>query len=143
MLMQLEKALAEHERLSQLQTRQQRERMGQRLASVRRRIDQAYMDKLDGKVSEDFWQAKTAEWRLEEQQLVTAVQLLQQINSVRHLNAKKILELGGKAHFLYRLQSAPEQGKLLKTLLLNCRLDGANLYPTYRKPFDLIFGMAK
>src|SRR5258708_35609830 len=27
--------------------------------------------------------------------------------------------------------------------LLNCRVDGLSLYPTYRKPFDMIFERAK
>jgi hypothetical protein len=28
-------------------------------------------------------------------------------------------------------------------LLLNCAIDGASVYPTYRKPFDMIFERAK
>jgi hypothetical protein len=35
-----------------------------------------------------------------------------------------------------------EQGQLLKKVLLNCRVDSVSLYPTYRKPFDLIFERA-
>jgi len=26
-----------------------------------------------------------------------------------------------------------------RRVLLNCAIDGASLYPTYRKPFDMIF----
>jgi hypothetical protein len=36
-----------------------------------------------------------------------------------------------------------ERGQLLKSVLLNCATDGANLAPTYRKPFDVIFQRAK
>jgi hypothetical protein len=79
------------------------------------------------------------EWRLEEQQLVTAVQPLQQVNSASHLSAKRILELASKAHSLYAIQIPAEQGKLLKMLLLNCRVDVARFYHIYRQPFDLIF----
>jgi DNA invertase Pin-like site-specific DNA recombinase len=139
LLATLDQALTEQERSSQLHKRQQKERLEQRLASVRRRIDQAYMDKLDGKISEDFWQTKTAEWRLEEQQLATAMQGLQQINPERPLSTKRILELAHKAHSLYTVRSFAEQGKLLKILLLNCRVDATRLYPIYSKPFDLIF----
>ena len=28
---------------------------------------------------------------------------------------------------------------LIRRVLLNCAIDGASLYPTYRKPFDMIF----
>jgi DNA invertase Pin-like site-specific DNA recombinase len=138
-LAQLERALTtEHQRSAQAEKRQQQAKLEQRLASVRRRIDQAYMDKLDGKISEDFWHTKTAEWRLEEQRLVTAMQGLQQINPERHLSTKRISELVRKAHALYAVQPPAEQGKLLRKVLLNCHVAGASLYPTFRKPVDLI-----
>jgi DNA invertase Pin-like site-specific DNA recombinase len=51
----------------------QRERLGQRLATVRRRMDQAYSDKLDGKIPEDFWDRKMGDWHSEEQQIRAAI----------------------------------------------------------------------
>jgi hypothetical protein len=59
------------------------------------------------------------------------------------LTAKRTLELANKAYFLYVTQNPAEQGQLLKMILLNCRVDGASLYPSYRKPFDMIFQRAK
>ncbi|HET9183302.1 MAG TPA: recombinase family protein [Candidatus Angelobacter sp.] len=123
--------------------KEQRQKLEQRLAAIRKRMDQMYIDKLDGKVSEEFWQRKTAEWQLEEQQVMMAIQGLEQASPDVLLNAKRILELANKAYFLYVTQNPAEQGQLLKKVLLNCRIDGASLYPTYRKPFDLIFERAK
>jgi hypothetical protein len=37
-------------------------RLEKRLASVQSRVNQAYLDKLDGKIAEQFWERKTAEW---------------------------------------------------------------------------------
>jgi len=68
---------------------------------VRRRIDQAYTDKLDGKISEDFWQRKMIEWQAEEQRIRMAVAGFQDSGSARVLDAKKTLELANKAYFLY------------------------------------------
>ena len=51
---------------------QQKARLEQRLSEVRHRIDQAYVDKLDGKIPEDFWQRKNAEWSGEEAQIKQA-----------------------------------------------------------------------
>ena len=53
--------------------------------------------------------------------------------------ASCILELANKAYFLYLKQTPAEQAKLLKMVLSNCAIDSANITPTYRKPFDLIF----
>jgi site-specific DNA recombinase len=110
---------------------------------VRHRIDQAYTDKLDGKISDDLWTRKAAEWQNEEQQVLMALQGLEQIQPDRVLNGIKILELANKAHFLYLKQTPTEKAKLLKMVLSNCSIDALNVYPTYRKPFDLIFNQVK
>ncbi len=117
--------------------------MQRRLAAVRRRIDQAYLDKLDGKISEEFWLRRTREWNLEEQQVLLAIQGLEEDKPDRMLDGVRILELANKAYFLYLRQNPTEQGKLLRIVLSNCLVDAASLYPTYRKPFDLILGAAK
>ena len=50
----------------------------------------------------------------------------------------QILELAQQAHSLYVRQNVREKRRLLDTVLWNCTLDDVTLYPTYRKPFDLI-----
>jgi hypothetical protein len=50
---------------------------------------------------------------------------------------------GNKAHFLYLRQSLAEKAKLLRIVLSNCTINATNVYPTYRKPFDLIFQAAQ
>jgi hypothetical protein len=115
----------------------------QKLAAIRNRIDQVYTDKVDRKISEEFWQRKTTEWQMEEQQVLMAMQGLEQASPDRLLSAKKTLELANQACFQYLTQNPLEQGRLLKKVLLNCRVDGVSLYPTYRKPFDLILNRAK
>lgn len=138
-LAQLQAGLTESQQRSESDKKQQREKLQQRLSTIRHRLDQIYMDKLDGKVLEDFWQRKTTEWQMEEQQVLMAMQGLEQASKDSLLSAKKCLELANKAYFLYVTRTPAEQAKLLKMVLSNCRIDGISLYPTYRKPFDLIF----
>jgi len=59
------------------------------------------------------------------------------------LDGIRILELANKAYFLYLKQPPVEKAKLLRIVLSNCTVDSASVYPTYRKPFDLIFQQAK
>jgi hypothetical protein len=59
------------------------------------------------------------------------------------LDGVRILELANKAYFLYLKQVPAEKAKLLRIVLSNCAMDAASVYPTYRKPFDLIFARAK
>jgi DNA invertase Pin-like site-specific DNA recombinase len=142
-LQQLESSLAQDEKNTQAEKKSQQETLQKRLTAVRSRIDHAYTDKLDGKISEEFWQRKTAEWQLEEQQILMAMQGLREASPDVLLNAKRALELANKAYFLYVTQNPIEQAQLLKMVASNCRFDGASLCPTYRKPFDVIFQRAK
>ena len=72
-----------------------------------------------------------------------AIQGLQEAGPDQLLTAKKTLELANKAYFLYVTQNPTEQAKLLKMVLSNRKTEGVSLYPTYKKPFDLIFERAK
>src|SRR6266576_1821608 len=59
-LSQLEKSLLSDKSRDEAIRKQQAERLRQRLSAVRHRLDQAYLDKLDGKISEEFWTRKSA-----------------------------------------------------------------------------------
>ena len=84
-----------------------------------------------------------SEWGEEEQRIERALNTPIDSFPSRVLSAKRIIELANKAYFLYLTQKPHEQAKLLKLVLLNCSIDGVSLYPSYRKPFDIIFQRAK
>ena len=86
---------------------------------------------------------KSTEWMSEEQQVLGALKGLEEPKPERTLDAMRTLELANKAYFLYLKQESTEKAKLLKIVLSNCAVDAATIYPTYRKPFDLIFQHAK
>jgi site-specific DNA recombinase len=116
----------------------------QRLALLRSRIDRLYEDKLDGKITQEFWATKASEYREQELALETALKRLTRPVAPDHaLTVERIFELANKAYSLYLTRNAAEQAQLLKMVLLNCATDGANLWPNYRKPFDVIAQRAK
>jgi site-specific DNA recombinase len=139
----LEKAFMQDRDRGEERKQAERTRLEHRLSGVRRRLDQIYLDKLDGKISEDFWLRKTQQWQQEEQQILVAMKALEEATPDRSLNAVRILELANKAYSLYLRQNHTERGKLLRIVLSNCLIDSVSIYPTYRKPFDLILGAAK
>ena len=126
------------------QASQDRARLERELAAVHGRMDAACMDKLDGKIAEDFWQRKQADWQREELRIKSLLSGLEENHGTeRLLNLQKILELAQNAYYLYLTQKPAEQAQLLKKALLNCSINAVSLYPTYRKPFDMIFKRAK
>jgi site-specific DNA recombinase len=123
---------------------QERARLERELTSLYGRMDAAYLDKLDGKITEDFWHRKQADWQTEELRIQGLIAGLDEGKTGdRLLNVQRILELAEKAYFLYLTRKPAEQAELLKKVLLNCSIDGVSLYPTYRKPFDMIAKRAK
>jgi len=72
----LQKSLDRDEQGIRNESSAQRAGLEQRLASVRRRMDQGYQDKLDGKIPEDFWERKMSEWSAEEQRIHIAIRSL-------------------------------------------------------------------
>jgi site-specific DNA recombinase len=69
-----------------------------RLSAVRSRMDRMYDDKLDGKIDEEFWNRKMADWRTEERALQSAAESLNvPLPQNRALTAQRIFELANKA----------------------------------------------
>jgi DNA invertase Pin-like site-specific DNA recombinase len=129
---------------AQSQVAQERTRLERELATVQSRMDATYSDKLDGKISEEFWQRKQADWQTEESRIKAQILgLSEDTFSERLLDIHRILELAQRAYFLYLTRKPAEQAELLRKVLLNCSIDAISLYPTYRKPFELIFRRVK
>jgi site-specific DNA recombinase len=142
-LASLQQSLAHDQKLVANNTAAQRSALQQRLAALRHRMDQAYHDKLDAKIPEDFWERRMREWSDDEQRIQEALARLEEPAPQRLLTAQRTLELANKAYSLYLTRSSAEQAQLLKMVLLNCTIDATSVHPTYRKPFDLIFQRAK
>jgi hypothetical protein len=60
-LAQLKEALSSEKSRGEGTRAQEAGLLQQRIAQVNRRMDQAYLDKLDGKISEEFWSRKSTE----------------------------------------------------------------------------------
>jgi site-specific DNA recombinase len=123
---------------------QARVQLDRELVALHARMDAAYSDKLDGKITEEFWQRKQADWQAEEFRIKSRIAGPKEHNlAERLLDARRILELAKNAYFLYLTRKPAEQAELLRKVLLNCSIDAVSLYPTYRRPFDLIFDRVK
>ena len=119
-------------------------RLTRELDTLHRRMDAAYMDKLNGTITEDFWQRIQADFQKDELRIKGQIAGLKETDQeARMPTVRRILELAQNAHSLYVMKNPTEQADLLRNVLLNCSIDAVSLYPTYRKPFDLIAGRVK
>jgi len=79
-----------------------------------------------------------AKWRKEQVAVASQTERLTGTGRDYVDQAIEILELSKLAYSLYVTRSGAEKRQLLKSVLSNCLFDGVTLYPTYKKPFDLI-----
>jgi len=118
-------------------------RLTTRLEQVKRRLNQAYMDKLDGKITEEFWAEKSSEWQVEQARLISELARHQDADG-RYLDTGiQVLELAECASELYLRQPPAEKRQMLNLLLSNCTFSGGEITPTYRQPFDILAVMAE
>ena len=102
------------------------------------RIDQAYLDKLDKRISEDFWQSQTAKWLKEKEDLTVKLLAHQKADTNYLENANLIIELARKAVYLFKKQDAEQKRKLVNLIVSNSTYKGEKLDITLRAPFDVI-----
>jgi len=103
-------------------------RLEARLAGIHGRMDRVYADKLDGKIPEDFWERKMGDFRVEAQQVKTAMQgLSQALTSDRALDAQRIFELANKADSLHVSQNSTEKAKLLRIVFSKFSVDAVSV----------------
>ena len=113
-------------------------RLEREAAVIERRMSQAYNDKLDDKIPEDFWKRQMEQLQAEHLRIRTAIIALKEPATENLLNVARTFELAQNAHSIYLKQNPEEQAQLLKLVLLNCAVDGTTIYPEYKMPFNLI-----
>jgi site-specific DNA recombinase len=121
----------ETQRQQSLATLQHRRR------AVQAKLDRSYDDHLEGRITEEFWSRKSAEWNTELTVLAAEINRLEAPIASPAVTAERILELAKRAVFLYEKQDRAEQRKLLEILLSNCTFDRGSVCATYTSPFDL------
>jgi len=112
-------------------------RLQSELLKLKNRLDQLYLDKVDGKISEGFWMEKSREWQTDQDRMLDQMRAHQGADRRYFDDGLKLLELASRAYELYAKQLPEQKNKFLKIVLSNCTLEHATVRPTYKKPFDL------
>ncbi len=98
-------------------------------------IDRAYEDKLEGRIDEDLFQRKRAEWDAERGALMETMQRLNKADRENLDLAVQVLEIGNRAFELYNEAPMAERRLLLDLLCSNCELGDGRLYVELRDPW--------
>ena len=112
-------------------------------ARLQGRIDAMYLDKLDGRIDAAFFDRKAAEWRAEQDRLLSTIAEHQAANRNYLDEGIQLAELAARAHSLFLSQEPGERRRLLNFLLSSCSWKGGTLTPEWRQPFDLLASLSE
>ena len=115
----------------------------ERIAVIQKRLDTAYLDKIDGKITEDFWRYQTDKWMKEKEDLALKLLAHQKTDTHYLKNAEIVMELAEKAYDLFMKQDSGEKRKLINLVFSKSSFNGKTLHFTLRKPFDTILECQK
>ncbi|MFH0702102.1 MAG: recombinase family protein [bacterium] len=107
-------------------------------ATLRDRIKKIYIDKLDGKINEEFWINQHNEWTDQLEKIKIIINAHDKANDSYLKSGIEILELANNVYNLYTSQESEEKAKLLKIILSNSELKDGKLSYTYKKPLDIL-----
>jgi site-specific DNA recombinase len=102
------------------------------------RLDRMYIDKLDGAISEDYFDRMSEAFRKEQRDTLHKIQQHQSADEAYLEEGVRLLELAQKAVLLYEKQEMKEKRKLLDFMCSNSTWKDGRLIQKYRKPFDLL-----
>ena len=105
---------------------------------LKARLETMYMDKLDGRIDQDFYDRKSTEWKKEQDDIFRKIESHQNADRAYIDEGVKLLELSQRAVILYDKQDMQEKRRILNFVLSNSIWKDGRLHPNYRKPFDIL-----
>jgi site-specific DNA recombinase len=102
------------------------------------RIDGMYIDKLDGKIGDDFFDRMARQWREEQSRCLNDIERHQSAEQSYMDEGVQLLELARNAQGLFAKQEPREKRRLLNFLLSNCTWEDGEVVAAFRQPFDLL-----
>jgi len=115
-----------------------REELNSRYEQIQKRLDMIYDDKLDGKITPEFYKKKFEQYSEEKEAIVDSLKRHSEAQTAYFELGFNVLELSKRAKEIYSRASVEEKRMLLSFVFSNLRLDKENLIVSYAKPFEIL-----
>jgi site-specific DNA recombinase len=118
------------------------ERLNAQYAKLQNRIDQIYLDKLDGEIEEGFYKKHVSLWRKEQAAIRNRIERHEKADQNYIEQGIRLLEIARNALGFYKTHSQEERAILLRFILQEPKLEKEKVLPAFRAPFDIIHSLA-
>ena len=102
------------------------------------RIERAWEDKIDGSITESYYEKKRKEYRAKQKAINKKIEKLQFADEEYYITSSYLLKLAENAGKVFESSEAHEKRLLLKMALQNLELKGKKARYDWIKPFDKI-----
>lgn len=113
-------------------------RLHRQYEQLQRRIDLAYEDRLDGRISTETFDRMAEGWRADQRKVRREIEVHESADRSYMEEGLALLELAGRAVVLYEKQTPDERRRLLNFVLSNSIWRDGDLEVVWRQPFDLL-----
>jgi DNA invertase Pin-like site-specific DNA recombinase len=119
------------------------EKLNAHYAKLQNRIDQIYLDKLDGEIEEAFYRRNVSAWREEQAQVRARIERHEKADQNYIEQGIRLLEIARNAQEFFRAHSQAERTALLGFILPGSALQDDQVVPSFKPPFDIIHRMVQ
>jgi len=97
-----------------------------------------YLDKLDGRITQEFFDKQSATWRQEQDHLVRRIQEMQKATPAPIDQAVDLMQILRRASELFLQQPASEQRRLINIVVEKASWKDRTLQTTLFEPFEFM-----
>jgi len=109
-----------------------------RNGQIEARIETMYMDKLDGRITQEFFDKQAGIWRKEQDSVLRKIQDIQKATPAPVDQAIDMLSLTSRASEMFLQQSAAEQRRLLQAVVEKATWKNGALQTALFEPFQIL-----
>ena len=109
---------------------------------LQHRIDQIYLDKLDGEIEEAFYKRSKKEWRQQQACIRAKIERHEQADENYIEQGIKLLELTQRASALFSNRDQSAKSELIRFVMPDSILEKDTVRPVFKPPFDIIWNLA-
>lgn len=117
--------------------------LNKQVGVLQKRIDQTYLDKIDGTISEAFWKHNATKWLEEKEVLAIKLLAIQKADTHYLDSAIIILELAKKAAELFKSRTADQKRRMVTLLVSNCSYKDGNIDVVLKPVFQELLVSSK
>jgi len=119
------------------------EKLNAQYLKLQNRIDQMYLDKLDGEIDEAFYRKHVKEWREDQNCLQKQITEHQNADENYIEQGIKLIEIARNGYEFFQSKDKPERAELIRFILPNSKLRDGKVVPVFKPPFDIIWNLAQ